>query len=71
MAFAKIKTLIRKAAARTYDQLWQAVGSVCNIFKDEECYNFFKAAGKAYTPSLAEAEFDVLTAGFGTIQLCL
>gem|GEM_PF-2495216 len=24
-----------------------------------------------YTPSLAEAEFDVLTAGFGTIQLCL
>ena len=45
MAFAKIKTLIRKAAARTYDQLWQAVGTVCNIFKDEECYNFFKAAG--------------------------
>ena len=45
MAFAKIKTLIRKAAARTYDQLWQAVGNVCNIFKDEECYNFFKAAG--------------------------
>jgi transposase len=32
MAFAKIKTLIRKAAARTYDQLWQAVGSVCNLF---------------------------------------
>ena len=24
-----------------------------------------------YTPSSAEAEFDVLTAGFGTIQLCL
>jgi len=24
-----------------------------------------------YTPSPAEAEFDVLTAGFGTIQLCL
>ena len=45
MAFAKIKTLIRKAAARTYDQLWQAVGNVCNLFKDEECYNFFKAAG--------------------------
>ena len=45
MAFAKIKALIRKAAARTSDQLWQAVGNVCNIFKDEECYNFFKAAG--------------------------
>ena len=25
----------------------------------------------AYTPSPTEAEFDVLTAGFGTIQLCL
>ena len=45
MAFAKIKTLIRKAAARTYDQLWQAGGPVCNLFQDEECYNFFKAAG--------------------------
>jgi len=45
MAFAKIKTLIRKAAARTYDQLWQAVASVCSIFKEEECYNFCKAAG--------------------------
>ena len=44
-AFAKIKTLIRMAAARTYHQLWQAVGNVCNIFKEEECYNFFKAAG--------------------------
>jgi len=45
MAFAKVKTLIRKAAARTYDQLWQAVGNVRNLFKDEECYNLVKAAG--------------------------
>ena len=45
MAFSKIKALVRKAAARTYDQLWKAVGNVCNLFTDEECYNFFKAAG--------------------------
>ena len=45
MAFAKLKSLIRKAAARTYDQLWKAVGHVCGLFKEEECYNFFKAAG--------------------------
>ena len=45
MAFAKLKTLIRKAAARTYDQLWQTVGHVCDIFTEEECYNLFKAAG--------------------------
>ena len=45
MAFSKLKALIRKAAARTYDELWQAVGHVCNLFCDEECFNFFKAAG--------------------------
>ena len=45
MAFAKLKTLIRKAAARTYDTLWQAVGHVCDLFTEEKCYNYFKAAG--------------------------
>lgn len=45
MAFAKLKALIRRAAARTYDDLWRAVGHVCELFTDEECYNFFKAAG--------------------------
>jgi transposase len=32
MAFSKLKVLIRKAAARTYDDLWKAVGHVCNLF---------------------------------------
>lgn len=45
MAFSKLKALIRKAAARTYDELWQAVGHVCNLFSDEEGFNFFNAAG--------------------------
>ena len=45
IAFAKIKALIRRAAARTYDALWQAVRHVCNLFTEEECYDFFKAAG--------------------------
>jgi predicted nucleotidyltransferase component of viral defense system len=45
MAFAKLKALIRRAAARTYDDLWQAVGQVCDLFTEEECCNFFKAAG--------------------------
>jgi transposase len=44
-AFSKLKALMRKAAATTYEQLWQAVGHVCNLFSEEECYNFFKAAG--------------------------
>ena len=45
MAFSKHKALIRKAAARSYEALWQAVGHVCNLFSDEECFNFFAAAG--------------------------
>lgn len=45
MAFSKLKALIRKAAAHTYEDLWQAVGHVCDLFSDEECFNFFKAAG--------------------------
>ena len=45
MAFSKLKTLIRKAAARPFHELWQAVGHVCDLFSDEECYNFFRAAG--------------------------
>lgn len=45
MAFSKLKALIRKAAARSYDELWQAVGNICDLFTDEECYNFFKTAG--------------------------
>ena len=45
MVFAKLKALLRKVAARTYDDLWKAVGNLCDLFSDEECYNYFKAAG--------------------------
>ena len=45
MAFSKLKALIRKAAARTYEELWQAVCQICDLFSEEECYNFFRAAG--------------------------
>ena len=45
MAFCKLKTLIRKVAARSYDALWQAMGKVCDLFSDEECYKYFNAAG--------------------------
>lgn len=29
----------------TYDALWNAVGNVCDLFTNEGCFNFFKAAG--------------------------
>ncbi|HDZ71995.1 MAG TPA: IS630 family transposase, partial [Aurantimonas coralicida] len=37
--------LLRKAAARTLDDLWRAVGNICDLFEPEECWNYLKAAG--------------------------
>jgi hypothetical protein len=45
MAFSKLKTLIRTAAARTYEALWRQVGAVCDLFLPQECRNCFIAAG--------------------------
>lgn len=45
MAFSKLKAHLRKAAARTIDALWRAVGDICSLFKPEECWNFFKEHG--------------------------
>jgi hypothetical protein len=45
MAFSKLKTLMRKAAARTCDALWRQVGAVCDLFQPQECRNYFIAAG--------------------------
>jgi hypothetical protein len=45
MAFAKLKALVRKAAARTYDELWAAIGRACDLFAQEERFNHFQAAG--------------------------
>ena len=45
MAFSKLKAHLRAACARTFDALWQAVGSICDLYDPDECWNFFKAAG--------------------------
>ncbi len=45
MAFSKIKELLRKAAARTYDELWRSLGEICDLFSAQECMNYFIAAG--------------------------
>ncbi len=46
-AFAKIKAYLRKAEARTFEALLQALGSICNLFEPQECWNYLKAAGYA------------------------
>lgn len=45
MAFSKFKALLRKAAARTVDDLWSAVAQCLNAFAPAECANYFTAAG--------------------------
>ena len=45
MAFAKLKALLRKAAERTVDGLWAAIGRLIDTFTPKECVNFFNAAG--------------------------
>jgi transposase len=45
MAFAKLKALLKKAAARTLDGLWQAIAGALDTFTPTECRNYFEAAG--------------------------
>ncbi len=44
-AFAKFKALLRKAAERTVEGLWTAVGDLLEAFTPAECANYFIAAG--------------------------
>jgi transposase len=44
-AFAKLKSGLRKAAARTTDHLWDAIRDAIPSFTPQECANYFAAAG--------------------------
>ena len=48
MAFAKLKAHLRAMAMRTIDELWKAIGQICDLFTPEECANYFKAAGYGF-----------------------
>ena len=47
--FAKLKHLLRKAAARTADALCAAVAQLLGAFTADECANYFRNAGYALT----------------------
>ena len=47
--FAKLKALLRKAAARTRDELWGVIGSLLDAFTPAECRNYLENAGYAFT----------------------
>ena len=46
-AFAKMKTLLRKADARTIDETWRTIGALLDCFTPKECANYFRNAGYA------------------------
>ena len=45
MAFSKLKAFLKKAAARTVDDLWDAIAHGIDVFTPVECQNYFAAAG--------------------------
>src|SRR5579875_4013042 len=44
-AFAKLKALLRKAAARTIPDLWETIAAALPTFTPQQCANMFAAAG--------------------------
>ena len=48
-AFAKLKAMLRRAAERTVEGLWDAIGRIIDTFTPDECANYFAAAG--YDPN--------------------
>ena len=47
--FAKLKTLLRKAAERTVEATWERIGALLDRFTPQECANYLANAGYAST----------------------
>ncbi len=45
MAFSKFKALLKKAAARTIQDLWLAIAAALPRLTPKDCLNYFVAAG--------------------------
>jgi len=43
--FAKLKKLLRKAMARSYETLWRTIGKLLPLFAKKECQNYFTNSG--------------------------
>jgi len=43
--FSKLKAMLRKAAARTVDALWEQLGRLVDLVSPNECLNYFQSAG--------------------------
>jgi transposase len=47
--FAKLKALLRSAAARTKDALWSTIGQALDAFPETECQNYLANSGYEFT----------------------
>ena len=47
--FAKLKTLLRKAAERTVETTWKRIGTLLEAFSPQECANYLANSGYAST----------------------
>ena len=45
--FAKLKALLRKAAERSVDDLWNQIAALLGAFTPNECANYFRNLGYA------------------------
>lgn len=45
MAFSKLKAHLRRTGARIFDQMFDALAEVCDLFTPQECWNYFCDAG--------------------------
>lgn len=43
--FAKLKTFLRKAMARSFDALVEAIDKALDLFSNQECQNYFRNSG--------------------------
>ena len=47
MAFSKLKAHLRRIGARTFTDMFNAIGEICDLYSPQECWNYFNAAGYA------------------------
>jgi transposase len=47
--FSKLKKLLRKAAKRSIEDLWQEIGELLDTVSTSECTNYFASSGYVST----------------------
>jgi len=48
-AFSKLKAHLRRIGARTFSELFNAIGEICDLFTPDECWNYLVNSGYAST----------------------